>query len=217
MATFLTLQTELAARLSDTAHSVWTLAQKKRFLNSAIRNANEAGAYRLVVDNTTLDVLADTVEYSLPAALTKASNLWRVSVEIDTDTDYNYQDIDSWWVTENRAYSGGVESATLKLQLPQTIDGAVTAGNAIKLEYLAAHRELTADADTTSLPEEYLYAYAMFLANMESRNFADVDRKYHADEAQKQFQIAERYLKRYINQLPQTSGRVIPQVWFTSY
>lgn len=204
---FSNLYTELRSRLMDTSDAIWSLARKKEFINAAIRHANDMGACRVVVDET-LTVTANAVEYTLPSGVPYADALFRVSVEGLASKPYTVKH--SWTTTETRTYSAGVESKTLKLVLQEKFSEA--AGKKIRLEYLAPHQELSLDTDETSLPLEYVLAYAMFLANQETRTGADVDRKYHLEEAQKYYQIAEAMLNRILADLPRVDGRAVVKV-----
>jgi hypothetical protein len=202
------LVTELAARLQDASHTLWSLDQKKRFINAAIRLANEWGAYRLVKDES-LVVIANTVEYPLPAALSNDRALVRVSVE--GLTGYPYNPHAAWEVVENHVYGSGVENVSLTLLLPRPFPE--TPGQKIRLEYAAPHQELTADSDTTSLPAEYILAYALFMAHQETRADASVDRRYHTDQAQQWYQIAQNLLTKYLARLPVQDGRVVGAIY----
>lgn len=207
MTAFSTLYSELQSRLQDTTNAVWTLARRKEFINAAIRHANDMGAYRIVVDDESLTVISGATEYILPAGVPFHDALFRVSVEGSAGS---YIPKHSWTTTETRTYVGGEETKTLKLILQQQFPEV---GRKIRLEYLAPHQPLTADTDETSLPREYILAYAMFLANEETRTSADVDRKYHLEAAQRYFQIADVKLSRILADLPRVDGRTVVKVW----
>ncbi len=207
---FSVIYAELGSRLGDTAHAVWTLAQKKRFVNGAIRHANEAGLRRLVVDETTLDVTASTTEYTLPNTVANKDMLLAVYIEPDASGD-PWREENMWTVYESRTYTNSVEAVSLKLKFDEELPD--TAGSDIRLLFLASHQELSADADTTSIPTEYLYDYAMYLAYSETRASAGVDRDWYDKQAAKYNQLAQTSLKAAQAAQPQIAPRVRGRVW----
>lgn len=204
MATLSTLRSELANRLQDAgAEPLWTDAQKNRFINGAIRRANEGGARRLVSDESVAIVSAQQ-EYTMPAAVPSAASVYQIDV-VTTEAVIPTQ---AWLSYETTTYTAGVESHAVKVVFLR----ARSETGSLRVHYLAKYPELSADADECVLPQEYTLAYAAFLAHSETRATDDADRKYHTEEAQKWLQIGEAKLKELLRAQPVIAGRAVGAV-----
>jgi len=172
---FVTLQTELSARLQDPSNVDYALADVKRWINGAVRHYWDIGGYAEVTDQATLVVVADVVEYTLPAAITRADQVISISVEEDTGEPYTA-------VTTARLIENAGTLPTTAPTVKMLLDSALsqTAGRKIRIVYKAPYGALSADGDLTEVPAEFIYTYAQYLAHTEkATNTNDAGNKAH--------------------------------------
>ncbi len=196
-ALFVDLYTELAARLNDSTHTLWPLPRKKAFVNGSIRHYNDVGGFRYVTDESLL-VVANQTEYALPAGIISPDALISVSVE-GSGAGSAYTEY-----TRRRVIANG---PTCKLVLSAPFSEA--AGKKIRVVYQGAFADLSADADATDVPSEFLYAYGKFLAHDEAAGRPDqAARQWHLDEAKRAFDVANVMLPLILPRRP--AQRVVP-------
>jgi hypothetical protein len=173
------LYTELAARLNDPAHDIWTADRVKACVNGAICHFDDLGGFVEATDETT-DVVADGVEYELPDVITDPSQVVEVSIE-PSATGIPWTIYGRWSVIAN----AGVCTLILPEPFPEI------AGSAVRIVYLARHPALADDDDETDAPAEFIYAWGQFLAHNEAAGrSSQAARQQHLEEAKRGFDLA---------------------------
>ncbi len=175
MTTYLALQTEAAARFNNSA--LYTSARIQAWINAAILAAREHGFHRELVDET-LDVVDDTLVYSLPAAIIDPRSVVEVSVEQDAGEPYKKY---YGWQCVQSARGMPTAAPTVKLYLESAFPE--DAGVAIRIVWEDHYPTLSNNGDILEgVPEEFIYLYVLYLGHRELRNVPEADRAYHREE-----------------------------------
>jgi hypothetical protein len=174
---FDTLYTELASRLSDAAHGLWTLARKKAFINAAIEHWYELGGFTTATDSSVVTI-ANQVEYTAPDAIKNPSDIFLIELEEGTGEPYTPQT--QWTATKT--------GITITLRFDATF---TTASKKIRIHYITPFVQLVSDGDMTQVPSEFIYAFAKFRAHDEALGqVSEANRSFHETEAKRAFDVA---------------------------
>ncbi|MCL4394628.1 MAG: hypothetical protein M1482_07470 [Chloroflexi bacterium] len=184
---FITLCDELKNRLNDTGVTpIWTTDRRKAFVNAAVSHYNDTGGYVESIDES-LVVVDGQATYTLPAAIIEPRQVVAIAVQGAAPGD-PYTEYVRWSVA---ASAGAAGECRLLLAEPFF----ESAGKKIRVLFKAPHAPLAADGDTTTVPAEYVYAYAKFLAHDEAAGQASqANRQFHLDEAKRAFDLSNAML-----------------------
>ncbi len=178
---------------------VWSLVEKKQAINNAISDAFPE-VTQFYVDETTVTLAEDTFEYTLPTTLVRAQDLYEVWLQPTETTSPWERELYGWHVLE----TGGVP----KLYVDEVWDD----GQKLRLVYSGPPAALSADADTTVVPVEFIYprarAYLYLMASSRPRNKEDM--QFYVQQSQTWWAISDQILAR----LDKGEGRApIPGNW----